>query len=168
MINYLKEIFKALNDAKINYAVLRGYETLPYKISHDIDFGVDVNDLKQMTEILVNVSDKFNYKKVYQSKRKGIVQFYFYYNNNCLKLDLWTDFSYKGLQYLDMDIVLRQIKIHNDIKVLNEETEVLISFLKEFLHNGWIRKDKLEILKEIIPHRLDCPKYLVLFLIPNS
>ena len=153
MVDYLTDIFKELNDSNINYAVLRGYETLPYEVSHDIDFGVHVDDLTLMIEILDKVSSQNGYKLVYKSTRKDIVQLYFYSNGNCLKLDLLTGFSYKGLKYLEMKEVLQQTKIHNGIKVLNEDAEVSLSFLKEFLHNGWIREDKLDILKEKLSNK---------------
>ena len=148
MVNYLKEIFNELNTFNIRYAVLRGYETLPYEVSHDIDFGVDVADLKQMIEILKKVSTKNFYQLVYVSKRKDIVQLYFYNKGYCLKIDLWTDFSYKGLKYLNIQSMLNNTKIHNNIKVLKEDDELSLSFLKEFLHNGWIREDKLVLLNE--------------------
>lgn len=145
---YLKEIFTKLNGSNFRYAVLRGYETLPFEVSHDIDFGVHFDDLNSMINELENISHQFGYKLVYKSERMGFSQLYFYREGHCLKLDFWSEFSYKGLKYLEMHSVLQQTKIHNGIKVLNEEAEVLVSFLKEFLHNSWIRKDKIEILKE--------------------
>ena len=129
---YLKEIFTKLNDSNFRYAVLRGYETLPFEVSHDIDFGVHFDDLNSMVKELENISHQFGYKLVYKSERMDFSQLYFYHEGHCLKLDFWTEFSYKGLKYLEMHSVLQQTKIHNGIKVLNEEAEVLVSFLKEF------------------------------------
>lgn len=145
---YLKEIFTKLNDSNFRYAVLRGYETLPFEVSHDIDFGVHFDDLNSIVNELENISHQFGYKLVYKSERMDFSQLYFYREGHCLKLDFWSEFSYKGLRYLDIHSILQQTKIHNGIKVLNEEAEVLVSFLKEFLHNSWIRKDKIDILKE--------------------
>ena len=150
MNKYLIELFNELNNKNVNYAVLRGYETLPYKISHDIDIGVIESDLQKIVSILLDVSNKYEYKKVFKSKRKDFYQLYFYNAKNgyCVKFDLWTNFTYKGLQYLKIDTILLNIKFHNNIRVLDDSVELLLSFLKEFLHNGWIREDKCKILKE--------------------
>jgi thymidylate kinase len=158
MIKYLKELFDELNKEDINYAVLRGYETLPYEVSHDIDFGVKADELQKMKLILNDVSVKHNYIKVFEANKKDMHQIYFYSVENgiCLKLDLWTNFTYKGLEYINLNDIISQVKYHNDIKVLNDNIEVLLSFLKEFLHNGWIRKDKLKILQSKLS---DCGMY---------
>jgi thymidylate kinase len=150
MDKYLIELFSELNKKNINYVVLRGYETLPHEINHDIDLAVLENELAKMVSILIEISNKYEYKKVFESKRKDFYQLYIYNvkNGHCVKFDLWTNFTYKGLEYIKMDSILKNIKFHNNIKVLKDDVEVLLSFLKEFLHNGKIRKDKYKILKE--------------------
>ncbi|MAD12581.1 MAG: hypothetical protein CMC04_07670 [Flavobacteriaceae bacterium] len=147
LTTYLSDIFLKLSDLKIRYAVLRGYENLPYEVSHDIDFGVHPDEIDLMIIQLQDISIKHGFKTVYMSERMGIKQVFFYKQGYCLKIDLWYDFSYKGLKYLDINSILRKTKYHNGIKVLKEDAEVLISFIKEFLHNKKIRTDKIEILK---------------------
>jgi len=144
---YLKKLFDTLNSEKIKYAVLRGYELLPNSISHDIDFCLATEDISKIVEIVEDVFTSHGFNKVYFSERKDFFQFYYYGNNECIKLDFWTGFTYKGLRYFDFAQILKQTKIHNNITVLNESAEVTVSFLKEFLHNGWIRKDKIESLQ---------------------
>ena len=144
---YLSAIFSKLSDLKIRYAVLRGYENLPDEVSHDIDFGVHPDDIDLMIIQLQDISIKHGFKTVYMSERMGIKQVFFYKQGYCLKIDLWYNFSFKGLKYLDINSILRKTKYHNGIKVLKEGPEVLISFIKEFLHNKKIRTDKIEILK---------------------
>lgn len=146
MEEYLKELFEELNKSDIRYAVLRGYETLPSEVNHDIDLGVHPDDSMKMSEIIQDVSHKYKYETVYTSQRQGIEQLYLFGNTECIKIDIWTMFSYKGLEYLNIKTLLNDIRMHNNIKILAEESEVILSFLKEFLHCKWIRDDKVNLL----------------------
>lgn len=141
-------MFDELNKCKVQYAVLRGYEDLPSKIKHDIDFCIRRNDLESGLCIVHRVLKSYSFVCIHSSNRYGFSQRYYYRDGECIKLDFWTDFSYKGLRYLELGQVLEQTKIHNKIVVLNESAEVTLSFLKEFLHNAHIRIDKISLLQE--------------------
>lgn len=142
----LIELFEKLNNSKTSYAVLRGFEDLPHKISHDIDFCIAPKDLDEAYEIIDKVMNKNKYVKVQFSSRQGFSQVYYYGEDGCLKLDFWTSFKFRGLVYLDVEEILHNTKKHNDITVLNESAELTVSFLKEFLHNGVMREDKISSL----------------------
>jgi thymidylate kinase len=143
MKNYLIDIFRELKINKVDYCVLRGYEGLPEIVSHDIDMCVRKKQLISTLRTLKTNSNKHNYRLIYKSTRKGITQIYFYKDGICLKIDIWTEFNYKGLFYSEVDSLLNNTKLYNSINVLDNDSEVYISFMKEFLHNKWIRKDKI-------------------------
>ena len=60
---------------------------------------------------------------------------------------MW-DFNYCGLNYLNIEELLKSKKIYNEIIYIPaQEYEFALSFLKEMLHNNIIRKDKIDDLK---------------------
>ena len=146
MKSLLIELFQRLNNSDVPYAVLRGYEELPDQVSHDIDFCVGPGNLEDALDIVAKVMNANGYREVQFSSRQGFSQVYYYGKEGCLKLDFWTAFKFRGLVYLEIDELLHSTKNHNNIIVLNESAELTVSFLKEFLHNGIMREDKISSL----------------------
>lgn len=146
----LHQLFENLNKNKIRYAVLRGYESLPYQISHDIDFGVHPSDISKCREIILEVMSKKGFFIVQTSNRQGFSQDYYFSKNECIKFDFWTDFKFRGLRYLNISRILETRILYNGLYVLDSKEAATISFLKELLHNGRMRKDKIDNLKKDI------------------
>ena len=66
---------------------------------------------------------------------------------NIIKIDVWWQFNYLGLEYLAINKMLNSRKLYkNIIYVPSIEYEFALSYLKELLHNSWIRTDKIEVL----------------------
>lgn len=144
--------FQGLKEKKFNYCVLRGYETLPDEVSNDIDLGLDPKELESFTSytlsqlkingfLLVHRSQKYLYRKLY---------FFNQESNEHLHVDIWTGFSFKGLKYINLHSLLDRKIQHKLFFIPSPSDELTLSFLKEYLHNQKIRKDKLSILQNLI------------------
>jgi len=142
-------IFEDLNKKKIKYAVLRGHETLPSTVINDVDFGVIPQHREEMENCIRSITtakhgiivvdlERFHVKK-FTITFKGIGE---------IKIDIWSDFNFLGLRYLDIGEALnhRVFNVSN-IYILQPNYEIALSLLKELLHNKKIREDKRDILK---------------------
>ena len=127
---------------------MRGYEKLPNSEINDIDFGVSKKDLSRFCLILDNLSTEYNYKIYVDLVRLGVFKSRLRFDNYDLLIDVWWDFNYCGLNYLNIEELLKSKKIYNEIIYIPaQEYEFALSFLKEMLHNNIIRKDKIDDLK---------------------
>ncbi|WP_299159436.1 hypothetical protein [uncultured Tenacibaculum sp.] len=146
---FLRELFEELNKESIRYCVLRGYEKLPKKVVNDVDFGIASSDKKFFFSILNKLAFKHCYDVKIELIRLDVIKMQFYNEfDEVLKIDIWWSFNYVGLEYLNIDELLSSKMLYNGlIYVPSEEYEFALSFLKELLHNNWIRKDKIKTLK---------------------
>ena len=57
---FLKDLFNSLEKDKVNYLVLRGYQDLPEKYGHDIDFSViNESELTSFFNVIHDLSKKY-------------------------------------------------------------------------------------------------------------
>ncbi len=150
MKEILLQLFKNLNANDVTYGVLRGYENLPEEVYNDIDFGVSKSQINLFFHIVEETLEGFELKEVHYLRKDVLYQKYFYNSktNRHLHIDVWCEFSYKGLRYLNFDSALNSNIYYKNIRVLNNSYEVSLSFLKEFLHMGKLRQDKATLLGE--------------------
>ena len=146
---FLKDLFKMLEKDNVDYLVLRGYQNLPEKYSHDIDFSViNENELTAFFNVLHNLSDKYNYSITRDIVRLGLLKVFLHFGNEILKIDVFCSFSYVGLEYINIDDLHNsKRKSPTNISIPSLNYELAISLLKELLHNSRIRKDKVSLLR---------------------
>ena len=146
---FLKDLFKMLEKDNVDYLVLRGYQNLPEKYSHDIDFSViNENELTAFFNVLHNLSDKYNYSITRDVVRVGLLKVFLHFGNEILKIDVFCSFSYGGLEYINIDDLHNsKRKSPTNISIPSLNYELAISLLKELLHNSRIRKDKVSLLR---------------------
>ena len=146
---FLKDLFKMLEKDNVDYLVLRGYQNLPEKYSHDIDFSViNENELTAFFNVLHNLSDKYNYSITRDVVRLGLLKVFLHFGNEILKIDVFCSFSYGGLEYINIeDLHNSKRKSPTSISIPSLNYELAISLLKEILHNSRIRKDKIGLLR---------------------
>lgn len=145
----LKYLFSELEN--YDYLVLRGYEGLPSTISNDLDFYIPE---KSRIDFALSISKFFTsngFVIVNKVKRYRFYQLYFYRLDDVVKVDIWTDFIYKGIKYLDKDKINVGCRIiSGNIRVPSLANEVYLSFMKEALHVNHVRQDKqTELLKKL-------------------
>jgi hypothetical protein len=146
---FLKDLFNTLEKNKVNYLVLRGYQDLPKKYSHDIDFSViNENELTSFFNVLHNLSKKYNFRISRDVVRLGLLKVFLHFGNEILKIDIFCSFSYGGLEYINIDDLHNsKRKSPSNISIPSLNYELAISLLKEILHNSRIRKDKIDLLR---------------------
>ncbi|MDB9846672.1 hypothetical protein OAC46_00555 [Flavobacteriaceae bacterium] len=146
---FLKDLFKMLEEDNVDYLVLRGYQNLPEKYSHDIDFSViNENELTTFFNVLHNLSNKYNYSITRDVVRVGLLKVFLHFGNEILKIDVFCSFSYGGLEYINIDDLHNsKRKSPTNISIPSLNYELAISLLKEILHNSRIRKDKVSLLR---------------------
>lgn len=157
---FLVDFFARLNERKVQYLVLRGYKDLPHNYNNDIDFGVyDYDSLVEYFKVIKDLSNDYNFELKRDEVRVGLIKVVLDFNDSQIKLDIFTDFRYAGLQYIDNENLHRTKRIlESGIHVPSLEYELCISLLKEFLHNSRIRKDKHLILRsQYVQHTFKTP-----------
>jgi len=138
----IKDFFEKLNSEGIDYAVLRGYEELPYDFSNDIDLYVNPGHLDSVIQIFESVATlnlccicDFNAKFEFLSMT--VTE-----NDRAIKFDIWTGFKYHGFEYLSNWVVEANREKFNGLCVLNRDVECLLTTSKEILHTGCLVKRK--------------------------
>ena len=87
---FLKDLFKMLEKDNVDYLVLRGYQNLPEKYSHDIDFSViNENELTSFFNVLHNLSKKYNFRISRDVVRLGLLKVFLHFGNEILKIDIF-------------------------------------------------------------------------------
>ena len=151
-VKFLTELFDVLNQSNLKYCVLRGYEELPLVVKNDIDFGIAPENKIQFFSILKSLSLKFNYEINIELIRHSVIKMELKNEfGNFIKIDVWWQFNYLGLEYLCVNKLLSSRKIYNNnFFIPSTEYEFALSFLKELMHNNCIRKDKIEYLNKLL------------------
>ena len=149
---FLNKLFNSLNTESVNYCVLRGYEGLPELVTNDVDFGVAPEDIKFFFNILHQTALFSEYKINVELIRFQVIKLKLT-KNKCesIKIDVWWGFNYVGFHYINIKELLISRRLYNNkLYVPSNEYEFALSFLKELLHNNWIRKDKRDSLRSKI------------------
>lgn len=147
--DFLKDLFTTLEKDNVDYLVLRGYQNLPEKYNHDIDFSViNENELYSFFNVIHNLSKKYNFTISRDVVRFGLLKVFLHFGNKILKIDVFCSFSYGGLEYINIDDLHNsKRKSSTNISIPSLNYELAISLLKEILHNSRIRKDKVLLLR---------------------
>ena len=146
--NFLPLFFNELNNNKVEYLILRGYEKLPNDFENDIDFFVNKENLESFYGTVYRFSKDSHFVIKKDLVRQGLIKIQLDFSDNMvLKIDLFFEFRYAGLLYIDEKLMYKNRISYNGITIANFEYEFYTSILKELLHNSRIRKDKIEKLK---------------------
>ncbi|SKB74123.1 Thymidylate kinase [Salegentibacter holothuriorum] len=135
----LTGFFHEINHQNIEYAVLRNYEGLPYKIkSKDVDIVVNPTSLYKTEEILLHTAKKFGYQLIWSNHLDYLRGFSLVKLENnkvfSVKIDLFFGFKWHGCTYLNHDLIFDNINYYNDIKVPNKGHEALIMIVYYVLY----------------------------------
>ena len=140
----LAELFKALNESRVRYTVMRNYYTLPHSAGgSDLDILIQPADadlartatLKAIEEaggVPIGCAETVGFFKIYALGRKP--------NSNPtewwgLGLDFNVGLHFSGLRLMEEKAVL-PLRYHQGIPVLPDGVAGVLGVLKEVLHNG--------------------------------
>lgn len=141
-------VISFLNDHKIRYAILRGYEDLPNARINDIDFAIESKEhISLLLEHLLDKGVKIRLTK----ERFGVQMFTFSWMSTEVKYDFWYDINYAGLSYCDLDLLFATSVLEDgkEFRRASFKSEFFVSVLKEMLHNKRLRNDKVNRLQQV-------------------
>ena len=136
--SFVINLFSLLNKEKIEYCVLRNYQSLPQHTGKsDIDLWVSSKDSPRFYAILEKVKEKTNSHLVsYLSDVHCPKVCYLNEKEGC-QIDV-----FKGNIYYQQNIMITEQSIkanithHKDINILEDHFANIIAFLKEIINNG--------------------------------
>lgn len=150
---FIDELFRRFNQDLLPYAILRNYENLPYYSGDDIDIFLGEEDLYDFcNNYLSRVLTEFgwDYRIKYKDKKFISVVCFCFYDNviEVLQLDFFNKFSWRGVEYIDLEFLQSTVRSHRHYKVVSVGTELAITSVKELMGYGNLRKKHLTRLKE--------------------
>ena len=161
---FLNKFLAELEKKKIDYCVLRNYETFPKKwVADDIDILINKDDLKLITKIIQKYSNI-----IYFYQRDYLAAFALQnitrHNRNYFKIDFLTKLGWKGLSFLDNETVFKnKVKFKNIFFVPQKHHETIITLFSSYLVGGWVNKKyQKNIRNEFIKNKKNISKGLEL------
>lgn len=147
---FLIYLFKEFEKKKINYCILRNYETLPKKLnSNDIDILIEKKNINLIISIIQKIKKilLFHQRDYLTSITVGDV-----INNrkNFVKIDFLNKVCWKGIPFLEnKDIFSSRKKFKKIFFIPEKNHEAIITFFSSYLVGGWIKKKYQEKIKKI-------------------
>ncbi len=135
----VRDMFFQFNSNNVQYAVLRGYETLPDKVVNDIDLYLSLSQWKDVVNIIDKLCEKYALIKLNPMNRLGFRRLILFSRQYYLQLDFSFYINWKSFEYCTEKQLISNTKQHNNITVLVEGVESAIVLLKEILYNGKIK-----------------------------
>lgn len=147
---FLIYIFKEFEKKKINYCILRNYNSLPKKLnSNDIDILIEKKNINSIINIIQKIKKiiLFNQRDYLTSITVGNIK---NDNKNFIKIDFINKVCWKGIPYLENDDIFSNKKKFKKIFfVPDKKHEAIITFFSSYLVGGWIKKRYQEKIKKI-------------------
>lgn len=147
---FLIYIFKEFEKKKINYCILRNYNSLPKKLnSNDIDILIEKKNINSIISIIQKIKKiiLFNQRDYLTSITVSNVK---NDNKNFIKIDFLNKICWKGIPYLENDDIFSNKKKFKKIFFVPDKNhEAIITFFSSYLVGGWIKKRYQEKIKKI-------------------
>lgn len=139
---FITGFFSELEEQKISYCILRGYEKLPEEAGRDIDIFIENRkDIEQIIEEDI-AKQGWLYNQV--RKEDGFIT---YICNMCdedtvsvIQLDFWVSLNWRGIPWCSSKEVLSDLRRINDLWVVSQGAEAVITMLKEIVGKGRVKE----------------------------
>ena len=161
---FLTSLFDRLNEAKLGYAVLRGYEDLPNSSKGDIDMAVLPSDRDQIALIIQKVAVQYGGKVVVDYIGSGrFIRILGCHQSEWwgTAIDLFGHIEYRGVEYIRCQKIIERGKNHGSIRVADDEDAMIVALVKELISNGRSRKNYLSEARGIWVKRGDSCLHLL-------
>ena len=165
---FFVDFFCKLQNSKIGYAVLRNYKDLPNSTGgSDLDIWVERTQYNDFIDILSEISCKHKGQLVSALLDDPLCPRLIYLGENWgCQFDIHVGVAtHRGVTYIPNNLILENIINYNGIKVLSQELDSFISFLKEILNNKTCRIDYCTRAADLVSHLSDSKRneYLLAF-----
>lgn len=141
IVEFLSDCFRSLNDRCV-YAVLRNYDGLPNRWGNDIDLLVDTGSKEEVLSIVEAQALRHEMQLIKRKKRLDYVGMYFMCLNSgeVILIDVFTKLRKGWKEYFCAKSALASRKLHNNIYVVDEASELAVVVLKESLTYSRVRE----------------------------
>lgn len=163
--SFLISLFSHLVGVKIDYCILRNYQSLPQEnVGSDIDILVDKVFIPEITQYIsslpgIRITGLLQRHSVTTFFLEGIRSAD---GKDTLQLDFVTALSWKGISYLETADVISQTHLHEGRELIHAPAtshEAIISFFSSYLVGGWIKDRYQDFVKHtFIQHELNIRK----------
>ena len=134
--DFIKQLCLRLKNEGVVFCILRDHAQLQSGIDHDLDLFVSPSDIQKFYFILndfclANKSDCIEHisnqdYKAFLIKTNLDKTIFF-------KIDVWTEFLWRGLKWFDNSVVKKNIQFVNQIPVANNQLALAIRILKDII-----------------------------------
>lgn len=151
--NLIINIFNTLKKNNVNYCVLRNYESLPEHVGHDIDIILNEKDFELFNKSINTVAESKGWEVIYIRNKYMFYTIMFYKIDlssvNTLKLDVWTELSWRGAPYIDSEFVLDNTIEYKNFYITRSGCEAAITSIKELTGGGNIPQKYYQKIKKL-------------------
>lgn len=143
---FFYELFGTLNKKKIDYVVMRNYQTLPHSSGgSDLDLLITPKDEMAVREIVFESIEHANGVAIGCSSTFGFFKVFAFGHNQWvndswwgLRIDVNVGYAFKGISAINLENSFKFQTLHNNIKILEPGFAATLGVLKEVLNNGRI------------------------------
>ena len=154
---FLTWFFDHLEQQHIEYAVLRNYKYLPDTVEgSDIDILVKKKGFSSLIQFISSEIHTIGYRswKTYRKNFGMIQRSYAPVNSGDPLLVVRIDFIFDRVQWLGKEILpakelWENVKYHNELKVLDHNTAVLLTAINSLVYSGAIKDKYIEQFKDL-------------------
>jgi thymidylate kinase len=142
--NFVDQLLKQAESSSLECVVLRDFEELP-EVEHDIDLFVSDVDHTKFMLLIDKLMKIHGVEAVRRRSKYAFNQIYISIDNEILKLDIWNNICFRGLNYLDSQLIIENSQINRaGYRCLRYEIAYFIVLCKELLSKGSIQPEKLK------------------------
>lgn len=138
-------LFEDLRRRGTPYVMLRDYDLLPEAVEHDVDIAVPPVNLSEFEMALLSVAEKHRCLVVRPTCRADYRCYVLIacqgVSGAILKVDVWTDFRWRGLRWFRIKEALRASIHRSNVTIASPQVTAYTRLVKEILHRGSIRSD---------------------------
>lgn len=146
----IKDYFNVLSENNISFYLLRGYEELPeVNNSKDVDIQVFKNQIEDAELLLLKIAKELGYTLVWSNPLDYLKGFFFIRQTDVtsfIKIDLFFDSTWKGIRFLDNDLVQNNIRKYKCFNVLSKDLEAIYLLMYSILYAKFIKESYRESL----------------------
>lgn len=135
----ITNFFSEVERNNIDYVVLRNYEELPESnSSKDVDILIDEHNIEFANSILLHVASQLKYHLIWENKLDYLSGYAFGRQTNntieTIKIDLFCGLKWRGLNYIDTNIIFNTKEKYHSLYVPNKSHEAFIMILYYILY----------------------------------
>ena len=135
----LRDLFRGLHEANVNFAVLRNHETLPRSVgARDLDLVVEPRALRAAVSVVKAIADAENMRFANFFKDERLTQFTLYKRLGSsalfeIKIDFFTSSQVYGIEVLSASEMLEETWDHKGIPVVSDTIKLLDKWIFHLL-----------------------------------